>query len=470
MSGGPERDSGWAHRLIGNGLRSSSAPTPVVELVAALLRTATADQARTSADLKTAELSVVLDALEDKLGTILLSVSAGRGRSETISTAVLSQVISVLDDFTQDSRIAPGAPALVAATVVDEHLGKTFIDHFSSVQSPLRPGDPYPVIPFPSDQLDIADADAVIAALKNRTGAPGNRTPWDDRVARLRLAPPDITRLRVDLVWADPWLEPVTASTTFGVCVTNLDIEPEFDWDEYLVGTRPMFYGVRPRTVSDQRERIAAALAEARARSVSILVLPELSLTAELFESLSAEGAFAGLDLVVAGSFHTPVPAATPGENVAVVMADGEEVHRHRKFSDFHYEDRAKQRRHEHLARDPDKDGFSVLVGPGCAAIVLVCKDILDERIKTLVQQLSPTLVLVPAMSPRVDDFVLFSERMARDPQAFTVVACTGSPAGAVFCRPVQANPRQVVTRPSLVVWSVDGTVQSFKITKDFSD
>ena len=51
-------------------------------------------------------------------------------------------------------------------------------------------------------------------------------------------------------------------------------------------------------------------------------------------------------------------------------------------------------------------------------------------------ENLAPTLLLIPAMSEETADFELLAKRLAHDPQGFTLVACAGSKANAIFGRP----------------------------------
>lgn len=453
MSGTDDETKSWAARF-------ANQPTPVVELVTICLRLAQCEQSRTTAELNTAERSAEIADLEQRLDVVMERATV-HGRAETLSATLIGDIVVELDR----SGLGAGTTALILARVIDAYLGSTFIDFFIDTSRRLRPGDPFPVVPWPSVRLDDEANERAIASLGKRTGNPDTRTPPDDRVDHLRLATEDVSRWCITLRWADPFLEPVMDSTRFAACVTSTTLE-EFAYDVYTVGPRSVFYDVRPTAEEAHLERILTGLNHARAQSASIVVLPELAMTPSMLDHLRSTDAFAGLDLVVAGSVHTAVPKLQPGHNVATVLAAGQSLHEHRKFSDFYIrrgEDGTQV--HEHLERDGARDGFSLLISPHCVLVVLTCKDAMDRRVKSLVAHLAPTLLLIPAMSPQVDEFERLAEDLAHDPQTFTVVACIGSSQGAIFGRPGKpARSRVEITAPSTVVWDLSGRHQVFEM------
>jgi len=88
-----------------------------------------------------------------------------------------------------------------------------------------------------------------------------------------------------------------------------------------------------------------------------------------------------------------------------------------------------------------------------------VCKDLLRADWQNLIAQLAPRLLLVPAMSVEYADFLSFAERLARDPQAHTVVANAG-PVQAIVGRPTREDPVIVADRQvgRCVIYEVGAT------------
>jgi hypothetical protein len=309
----------------------------------------------------------------------------------------------------------------------------------------------------------------VLGALGQPTSRPSNLTPEDDRTPRLRLAPPEVARFRVGLRWAEPHLEPVGADWRFAAATTNHGVDAEFTWQRYHHGGRPVFYEVSPRDVARQRARLHDAIDEAIRRRATVLVLPELCATQALADELTASGRLAPLPLVALGSFHEPAPPSTPGRNRCRVLARGVELVTHDKFSDFHLEDDGDRpgdpavRRHEHLIADDGAAGFDLVIAATNAVVVLICKDALDTRVAALVQELAPTVVLVPAMSAKTRPFETLAERLADVPQAFTLVAAVTDEHAVIFGRPGSRGPdappvtKRTSTEPKVFVFDLGG-------------
>ena len=404
-------------------------------LTAAFLTIAARTKDETRVDhrdaIKSSAIDRVIEAVDE-----LLERRLGELPSEIISGSVACELCDALEASTA-GLLRHGVVAFATARCLDARLGRTFIDAFRIRSgSTVRGGAPIPVVAFPAEHLDKHERDAVLAALGPRTGDPRKRADAVDRTDHLRLAPAAFDQFRVRSIWADPWLDAVDLATRFGAGVTNhAALATDFRWDEYVVGTRSVFYGVAPRDVDAQRSRIEAALADARNRKATIVVLPELCLTQDLFDEFVQRGVFDDFSLVVAGSYHEIVAANMPGANVCAVFANGAHVFSHRKFSDFYM-----GARHEHLVREDGEAGFDLLLSPKCSVVVLICKDAFGET-GDLVQNLAPTLLLIPAMSNETADFELLARRLAHDPQGFTLVACAGPKMNAIFGRPSLISP-----------------------------
>jgi hypothetical protein len=428
----------WRSRLRERGCTWDCGAASAVSLAAALLRVAAAAKDETRVDHGNPELSLAQNELLESVDAVLERAS-GNGYQEDLAAITLDEICLVLEV----AALRPGFTALVAARVVDARFGQTFVSAFRARDGErIQPGDPIPVVPFPCERLDLAEQKGVLEALGNRTGDPRTRTDSVDRTDHLRLAPAEVKNLCVRYKWA-PWLEPIRASTRFGFGVTNASrLEEDFRWEEYLVGSRPSFYGVVPKDPTEQQRRLTCILEQAVRANVSIAVLPELCLTPSILQSLLDRDLLVELPMVVAGSYHETPHARGPGRNVCKIFCYGDEVFTHYKFSDYHFDPKdGRPRCHEHLHREDGASGFELLLSPNCSAIALICKDVLRDDVQDLVEKLAPTLLLVPAMSNETSDFKSLAERFARNPQTFTAIACAGSGQHVIYGRPNRDHP-----------------------------
>jgi hypothetical protein len=400
----------WREELRGSGCDPDEELTSSIELTAAFLRIAARDVGHVRTDRADARLSVERDRVSKAVREVLRAL--GDVPSEFLRLAMVGAICDALDG----STLRPGILALLAAEELDARLGRTFVDSFRlRAGARLAPGDPVPVVRFPSDRLVVEQRDRVLEQLGPRTGDPRNRAAPADRTDHLRLAPDAVAHTAVYLEWADPWLEPMTADSRLGIGVTNdRDIQADFSWRTYVVGNQPCFYGMVPRDAEDQRRKIATVLDAAKQDGATCIVLPELCLTKPLLDQLREAKLLDDIPLVVAGSYHVPQHGDEPGSNVCEVFAFGQAVLRHEKFSDFHYAENGR-RWHEHLAR-ADGSGFRLLLAPESSAVVLICKDVFGH-VGPLVKELAPTLLLVPAMSPDTSEFEMLAQGLAHDPQ-----------------------------------------------------
>jgi len=444
----------WREEIIKAGCEADADLVSALELTAAFLRIASRDVGEVRRDHADAILSVERDRVSKAVSEELRVL--GDIPTEYLRTALVRAVCVALDG----SALRHGILALLAANELDARVGRTFVDACRSrAGSRLRPGDPVPVVRFPSDRMVVAERERVLAALGPRTGDPRNRTAPTDRTDHLRLAPAAVAHIRVRLTWADPWLEPVTAESRFAIGVTNdRDIAADFAWRSYVVGTQPCFYGVSPKDGAEQKRKVSAVLEAAQQNKATSVVLPELCLTKPLLDELREEKRLDEISLFVAGSFHVPQTGDEPGSNVCEVFAFGEPMLRHEKFSDFHYA-KDDQRWHEHVSRS-DASGFDLLLAPESSAVVLICKDVFGD-VGALVKELAPTLLFVPAMSLDTSEFKMLAEGLAHDPQGFTIVSCAGPRLNAIYGRPNRETPvfEGSYEAPTLVVFGPSGVL-----------
>lgn len=409
----------------------------VVDATAILLRIANASPGETTADARASELTRRTEGLRREL--LRLVDDWVSDSSEYLATGQLLEIAEVLEYCS----LRQGIKALIAAQVLDEHLGHCFMDRFRAPQPPLSPGDPVPVVPFPSPGLCIEDRMMLLDGMGELTSLPARLTPMDDRTPRLRLAPEEVARFRVTLRWVDQYLEPIHLSTRFVAGVPCCTVQPGFQWDRYEEGSIGFFYGVTPCDPALQRERLRAVFREAVRQRASVLVLPELCLTEEMADELATDPWLKQIPLVALGSYHTS--GKGPGSNRCRVLARGVQISVHEKFSDFSFEDEGVHR-HEHLICDAERAGFELLLGAHSTAVVLICKDALDARVESLVRKLAPSLVMIPALSPKLDSFQKLAEQLGKDPQAFTLVCSFFQRGEAVLGRPVEGPAVHEVT------------------------
>lgn len=452
----PARGGGWPALIAAHGCAiAHDAPTSAMSLTAALLRVAAADPRQTRADHLGPRHVAALTRLE-KAVTRTMTTATARGMIEYLPPAVTNALLKDLDACGATRGLGAGAPALRVAQVIDAKVGATFMSSFRGVRE-LVPGDPVPVVPPPIELVpELAE---------EVEGQPPSSFVWLDRVRHLRLAPDEVAGIRVRLVWQDGWLEPVDASTRFAAIVTNRDIDGDFVWHEYELDDAHWFYGVRPRDPAAQRALVGRGVDAARANKASVVVLPELSVPSDLIDDLAASGALEGLSLVVAGSTHIDAGERAPGHNVARVFAHGVEIHAHRKFGLSSYTAAGGATYREHLER-PIDCGFDVLIGTGCAVVVLIDEDVHSAELSALVEALAPTLVLVPAMSDRVTHLRRLAARLASEPMGFSLVACIGSEAGAILGTPGRAEPHApVIQVPAVVLFTPQGSCETVDLT-----
>jgi hypothetical protein len=300
------------------------------------------------------------------------------------------------------------------------HLVGYFIDHDRSV----APGDAWPITESPARCYALP------------TGNPASRGRAADRGEWLTLVPEHLGGVDVQLRWCGPWLPALRRGLRIAVAVLAHSTD-DFDFDSLAPDDAPRFYNVRPRAPT-YWERIDRALAHAVRERAEVLILPELSLTEELHARFVADPRVASIPLVVAGSRHTsidPGDGGAPGRNLTSVLSCGRVIAEHAKMSDFFFRD-GDVERFEHVRPGTS---MQVLLSEQASLLVLICKDALREDWQALVQKLAPRLLLIPAMSREASDFTAFAERLARNPQAITVVANIGT-RRAIVGRPCRDN------------------------------
>jgi hypothetical protein len=237
----------------------------------------------------------------------------------------------------------------------------------------------------------------------------------------------------------------------FGVIEDPRLIETSFQWERYTHDSQPLFFGVRPTSADAIEQRITAIVEAASKRSVDLLLLPELCLTEDMHDRLTDSAAFRQIPFVIAGSYHTPNTVG-PGDNQATLFVRGRPLATHHKFRPVIFRDRVEDdgarapkpiARQEHLHASEAR--ITLLASGDWSVAMLICKDAMENAVHDLLRDLAVQLVLIPAMSPKVEDFADLGNLLGRDPQSFTLVANLGATT-AIIGRPTAAD--RVVMHP----------------------
>jgi predicted amidohydrolase len=242
-----------------------------------------------------------------------------------------------------------------------------------------------------------------------------------------------------------------------------------FKWDECgdPIGTR--FFNVRP-VDEDQRAVIRRVLDAAERARLAVAVLPELAVDDAGHDEVNAwwGAERRGLGLLVAGSRHLTTADGKRVNRATVLLRAGRSFS-HDKFTPYEMRRDDGSTSREDIATSSMT--VSVHYSEGWSVATLICKDLMDERVASLLAQLRVRLVLAPAFSERTAPFRARLEQLACDAQAIVVVANTpGNPEseGVLVALPVErssvrsAPPRRGVgwvrvgTPPVQVTWEPD--------------
>ena len=346
--------------------------------------------------------------------------------------------------------IAAVLVARVCADALDEAVGHRFVDCYRRRRRwRLQPGDPFPVAEPP-----LRDVFG-----RHLTTHPDVRDLPIDRTTRLALAPyADGVELVVDL--DAPLSVPgetavVAACLPHGAPARELAFDPDPE--------RGQFFGVRPRDEVAAIASVRALVEQALAAGASLIVFPELAVTAAGLDAI--EELVAGRDVVVvAGSRHAVV-GGTP-RNVATMIAGGARW-TSAKFNPFVLGDLV-----EGIASAPAQ-----LVVRGAidragryawSLAVLVCKDFLSPGAHQALVAARPALIIVPALTERTAVFEADAVGLTGATQATCIVVNqTDVPQSDGVPRNNPAEPEGpavvIVTRP--VPWALSEVVRRSEVT-----
>lgn len=423
--------------------RAAQGSFHVVELASDLLLVCRSE----AETLRAALLNPKWDSVFTRIRREVAKTVAGRGQLDLDDARALLRIAA--------STESVGAPEVLVARAFAEGLdagaGQFFADWFHGADLDLGPNQPFPVA-----------ENNVRRWVRKSTGSPGLRTEALDRLPRLRLAPQDLRGLRVTMRWIDAMLSELEHVQRIGLAaVAEPDVFSVFTWDRYTIDSRSLFFNVRPQDPPLLEQAIRDVLTAAE-HQVDLLLMPELCLSSELYEALLASGALARIPFVVAGSHHSPAGRG-PGQNQASLFVRGKAVATHRKFRPVIFPDRldddggsANVQRHEHL--DVEDSRITVLFTGDFSIATLICKDVMDNAVQDMLRELAVQLVLVPAMSPKTEDFADLAQQLGRDPQSFTLVANFGDTVAVVGTPSVDNRVRSYAyAQPGILVFDREG-------------
>jgi hypothetical protein len=218
-------------------------------------------------------------------------------------------------------------------------------------------------------------------------------------------------------------------------------IHPALGKDDVTIGTSPTaktFFDLMPKTfvLAD----LLVELRAARDKGIDLAVLPELSLPpGSGLETALAAAPAAYPPLIVAGSAH--VREVSPASGLAVraneceIYLDGRPIARHRKIHPYVLKD-ARGARTEQLTGE--QKTLRILAGEHTRLAVVICADLNDTLIPSLLESAWVNLLLVPALTDAPGAFGGVIGKLASICQAVAVVVNASRPP-----IPTPQGPRQ---------------------------
>jgi hypothetical protein len=283
---------------------------------------------------------------------------------------------------------------------------------------------------------------------------PESRGPALDETSHLRILNPPVRGLRVMLStdYADVLATLSDESEVAVIWTTRLE---DLVWHAETRGGEWWFRTVRPRpgfdATSDAITRLASV---SEGTPVAIALLPELSLDVAGVEAVLAWSQDRGhpFGLLIPGSVHTAIEEGRQA-NVATLQFGNGDRSTHRKFNPFILDLPVEGRREAHTEDISTGDPTLTLHLLGdWSFMVLICKDLLEDGVAPLLQELRARLVLVPARSPRTTDFEAVAAAHAAAVQGMVLIANEADPdperpgpASAIVARPLRVNVLEVI-------------------------
>ncbi len=334
-------------------------------------------------------------------------------------------------------ELAPVMIARALAEALDAVLGPRLLPMHLGRTVRLRPDDPIPT-PHPD--------------WRRMTPSPSS-DPWAldgrlDALPHLRLAGAWARELEVvlDGDWRTWHALPQLQAGDRLACAVPNETLAEFHIGRGVVEGRPVFFDVRPAAGDgDQTARCLELLELAAAQDCRIVVFPELAVPRATVDAMARWLAEQDrIELVVAGSHHRRARTGWHNES-QLLFAGWRERRRHRKFRPYSFADvdgGARVKRTEHLAPAPAR--VRAYLSPSWTLAVLICKDLVLEPVPRMLAEVRANLVLVPALTFKMDAFRTAAADVATWAQGVAVVANA-----ALGMRPRGSRNEVVVALPS---------------------
>lgn len=394
------------------------------------------------------------------------SAAFGRWFKEDVDSDLLTaDELVTLDAKVQDAveLLAPAmeerarAEALMARAVaegLDDALGHRFVSAFrlrSRVR--LNAGDPFPIPQRPLKEIFARE----LSTHPDRMDVP------IDTLRHLRIvqAAGHGHEIWLSLEHADALANFAAASRVAVLIPSDLG---DLEWSTTSHAEHPTFHDVRPRDGAQQTANVLKLLEKARGQA-DIVVLPELCLDASGLAEIKRWYDDSGrpFAMLVCGSIHVRPEGDKRRRNVSTTLLAGGGTVEHAKFNPFVLnlpDETGEDVKHrEGIITFPSK--ITLYLCGSWSFTTLICKDFLAPGAMQILEELRPGLILVPACSSKTRPFETEAQHLALRAQALVIVAnITNFPAeqdavSAIFAKPLNKNPVEVVLRSDLVLPAV---------------
>jgi len=323
---------------------------------------------------------------------------------DELASRVRAELVCALDPA---DDVPPVLVANMMAQMLDQYYGQTFGASFRR-RGPYQPGvgDPVP--------LDSPD-------LPNLTELTPTSPPWrlanrSDETRRVRLAGEWAAQFRVifDYSLADLLTGVITSQSVVATCHPNRTL----DELQFAAAKHGRTFPVRPADDGRQREEIERLLTATTQAGATIVVLPELAVTAEIAEELRTWVTRSdGPALLVAGSYHHQEGDGRR-RNTAVGWVRGRNTPLlHNKFS------AADQPVIEDIQPSAMPELRIYVTTDGWHLVIAICRDLLNPNAVHALSEAGANLLLVPSMSETLVPFGGPTAQLVGAGQALVAVA-----------------------------------------------